>query len=251
MQKRSKRQREIVSLMRSGPSVSVAGLANELGVSDETIRRELRVLEDGGVIVREHGGARLATRVDEGPLDQRMEEHADAKRKIARAAAALIDDGAILFIDAGTTSCHIAQQLTDRRGLTVITNSFRIASALGGINDNILFLAGGQMDRDYQAFSDHTAQAYVRQFSPHIAILSVGGISLDHGLTDFHPGEAEMSRIAYATARRTLLAADASKFGQHAVHRTAALSQVDILVTDAPLSDGYARAFAGTEIIIA
>jgi DeoR family glycerol-3-phosphate regulon repressor len=85
--------------MRSGRTLSVLALANDLAVSDETIRRELRALEEQGVIIREHGGARLATQVHEGPLHQRMEENADAKLRIARAAAELIDDGAILFID--------------------------------------------------------------------------------------------------------------------------------------------------------
>lgn len=251
MQKRTQRQREIVSRLRSGRTLSVTGLANELDVSDETIRRELRALEENGVVIREHGGARLASPVLEGPLNQRMEENADAKLRIARAAAELVPDGAIVFIDSGTTSCFIARQLVERRSLTVITNSLQVASDLGGINNNRLFLAAGQMDYEYRAFSDHDAQAYVRGFTPHLAILSVGGISIDHGLTDFHPGEAAMSRIAYATSKQVLLGADSSKFGRHALQRTAALTDVDILVTDQPLADDYARAFAHAEVIVA
>jgi DeoR family glycerol-3-phosphate regulon repressor len=251
VQKRSKRQRDIVSRLRSGMTLSVAGMAADLDVSDETIRRELRTLEEAGVVVREHGGARLAAPALEGPLSQRMDENADAKIRIARAAVEKIDDGAILFIDAGTTSCFIAKQLADRRALTVITNSLQVANDLGGINDNRLFLAGGQMDYHYRAFSDHEAQAYVRLFTPHLAILSVGGISLDHGLTDFHPSEAAMSRIAYETSTRTLLGADATKFGRHALQHTAELADVDILVTDQPLSDEFAAAFAHAEVIVA
>ncbi len=220
-------------------------------MSDETIRRELRTLEDQGVVIREHGGARLATLVFEGPLNQRMEENADAKLRIARAAAALIPDGSILFIDSGTTSIFIAKQLVERRGLTVITNSLQVANDLGAINGNRLFLAGGEMDYDYRAFSDHQAQAYVRGFTPHLAILSVGAISLDRGLMDFHPGEAEMSRIAYATSKRILLGADATKFGRYALLQTAGLADVDILVTDQPLDEPYARAFAHAEVVVA
>jgi len=251
IEKRSQRQREIIARMRSGRTLSVLALAGDLAVSDETIRRELRALEEQGVIIREHGGARLATQVHEGPLHQRMEENADAKLRIARAAAELIDDGAILFIDSGTTSCFIARQLVERRSLTVITNSLQVASDLGGINNNKLFLAGGQMDYDYRAFSDHVAQDYVRGFTPHLAILSVGGISIEQGLMDFHPGEAAMSRIAYATSKRVLLAADSSKIGRYALIQTAALSDVDILVTDAPLEGDYASAFAHAEVVIA
>jgi DeoR family transcriptional regulator, glycerol-3-phosphate regulon repressor len=251
IEKRSQRQREIMSRLRSGRTVSVMSLATDLGVSDETIRRELRALEDHGAVIREHGGARMTAPVHEGPLHQRMEENADAKLRIARAAAALVEDGAIVFIDSGTTSCFIAHQLMERRSLTVITNSLRVANDLGGINNNRLFLAAGQMDYDYRAFSDHNAQEYVRGFTPHLAILSVGGISVEHGLMDFHPGEAAMSRIAYATSKRVLLGADSSKFGRHALIQTAPLSDVDILVTDKPLEGDFARAFAHAEVVIA
>lgn len=251
IEKRSRRQHEIITRLRTGRTLSVTALANDLSVSDETVRRELRMLEDQGVIIREHGGARMMTPVHEGPLHQRMEENADAKLRIARAAAELVDDGAIVFIDSGTTSCFIARQLFDRQSLTVITNSLRVASDLGGINNNRLFLAGGQMDYDYRAFSDHVAQEYVRDFTPHLAILSVGGISLERGLMDFHPGEAAMSRIAYATSKRVLLAADGSKIGRYALIQTAAMSDVDIFVTDTPLAADYAAAFAHAEVVIA
>ena len=240
-----------MSRLRTGRTESVIGLATELGVSDETIRRELRALEDQGIVIREHGGARLAGKVIEGPLSQRMEENADAKLRIARAAIDFVEDGATIFIDSGTTSCFIAKQLVERKSLTIITNSLEVASDLGGKNGNQLFLAGGQMDYDYRAFSDHEAQAYVRGFTPHLAILSVGGISLDHGLMDFHPSEAVMSRIAYATSKRVLLGVDASKFGRYALMHTADLTDVDILVTDQPLEEPFVSAFAHAEVVIA
>lgn len=249
--KRSERQREIVARLRGGMTLSVTGLAADLNVSGETIRRELRILEDQGAIIREHGGARLAAPMFEGPLMQRMEENAEAKLRIARAAADFVTDGAILFIDSGTTSCFVARQLVDRRSLTVITNSLQVANDLGSINNNRLFLAAGQMDYDYRAFSDHSAQAYVAGFTPHLAILSVGAIHLERGLMDYHPGEAAMSRIAYATSERVLLGADSSKFGRHGLMHTAALRDVDILVTEAPLDADYARAFAHAEVVIA
>lgn len=251
IQKRTERQREIVARLRGGMVQSVTGLAAELEVSDETIRRELRLLEEQGVIIREHGGARLAAQVFEGPLSQRMEENAEAKLRIARAAARFVSDGMILFIDSGTTSCFIAKQLVDRKSLTVITNSLQVASDLGGINGNRLFLAAGEMDYEYRAFSDHTAQHYVGGFTPHLSILSVGAIRVDRGLMDFHPGEAAMSRIAYATSEQVLLGADASKFGRYGLIHTAPLSSVGILVTDKRLEDDYAQAFEQAEVVVA
>jgi DeoR family glycerol-3-phosphate regulon repressor len=251
IQKRLERQRGILARLQSDGGVrSVVGLAKDLGVSDETVRRELRILEEQGSVVREHGGARLTAQVFEGPLMQRMEENAAAKQRIARAAAKFVQDGMILFIDAGTTSCFIARQLVNHRSLTVITNSLQVATELGGINGNRLFLAGGQMDYDYRAFSDHSAQEYVSGFTPHLSILSVGAIDAERGLMDFHPGEAAMSRIAYATSERVLLGADATKFGRYGLIHTAPLSSVDILVTDEPLGDEYTRAFGHAEVII-
>lgn len=252
IRKRIDRQREILELLQSGGGVqSVSSLANDLRVSDETIRRELRLLEKEGSLVREHGGARLIAQVFEGPLMQRMEKNASSKQRIARAASKLVRDGMILFIDAGTTSCFIARQLTDHRGLTIITNSLQVATDLGGINDNRLFLAAGQMDYDYRAFSDHSAQQYVAGFTPHLSILSVGAIDAKRGLMDFHPGEAAMSRIAYATSERVLLCADASKFGRYGLIHTAPLSGVDILVTDEPLDEEYTEAFQHAEVVVA
>ena len=93
-------------------------LAQDLNVSDETIRRELRVLEREGAIIREHGGARLASPASEGPLNKRMQENAEAKSRIARAAVDFVPDGAIVFIDSGTTSCFIAKQLVERQSHT-------------------------------------------------------------------------------------------------------------------------------------
>ena len=180
-----------------------------------------------------------------------MQENAEAKSRIARAAVNFVPDGAIVFIDSGTTSCFIAKQLVERRSLTVITNSLRVASDLGGINDNRLFLAAGQMDYEYQSFSDHHAQQYVSGFTPHLAILSVGAIDLRNGLMDFHPGEAAMSRIAYATSQRVLLGADSSKFGRFGLMHTAALSEVDVLITEKPLDEDFAHAFSHATVVIA
>jgi DeoR family glycerol-3-phosphate regulon repressor len=251
MLRRHDRQQEIIAKLRAAGRLSVIGLAEELGVSDETIRRELRVLEEEGQVVRAHGTVRLTAPSLEEPLDQRMQENADAKRRIARAAIAFVSDGDILFIDSGTTSCYIAKALRNHRALTVITNSLAVAADLGGINDNRLFLAAGEMDYDYRAFSDRTAQDYVSRFTPHLAILSVGAISVEQGLMDFHPGEATMSRIAYSTAQRVLLGADSSKFNRTGLLRTAPVSDVNILVTDEALSEDFASAFAHAAVVIA
>ncbi len=251
MLRRHDRQQSIINKLRAEGTLSIAGLAQEYGVSDETIRRELKVLEEEGTVVRLHGGVRLAPQRLEGPLEMRKQQNAEAKIRIAAAAATFVANGDIIFIDAGTTSCYVAQALARHHALTVVTNSLEVATQLGGINGNKLFLAGGQMDYDYLAFSDSYARDYVGGFTPHLAILSVGAISLDQGLMDFHPGEAAISKIAYATAQRVLLGVDASKFGRYGLVRTAALKEVDILVTDEAVDGAYRQAFEAAQIVVA
>jgi DeoR family glycerol-3-phosphate regulon repressor len=126
-----------------------------------------------------------------------------------------------------------------------------VAETLGGRNGNVLFLAGGELDYDYKAFSDHVAQTYIAQFTPHLAILTVGGVHPDHGLMDRHAREAVMSRIVYERADRVLLVADHTKFGRLGLIRTASPEEVDILVTDQPLDDAYAQAFRRATVVIA
>lgn len=252
MLRREDRQREILRRLKPGENHAIGRLAQDLVVSEETIRRELRVLAARGAVVWTHGAVQLAVASSEGPLDRRMQENVAEKNRIAAAAAEFVRDGDTLFIDAGTTACFVARQLaTSRQGLKVITNSLAVAEALGGRNGNTLFLAGGELDYDYKAFSDHVAQAYIAQFTPHLAILTVGGVHPDHGLMDRHAREAVMSRIVYERADRVLLAADHTKFGRLGLIRTASPEEVDILVTDQPLDDAYAQAFRRATVVIA
>ncbi len=181
-----------------------------------------------------------------------MEEKAPEKARIAAAAVEFVRDGDTLFIDAGTTACFAARALAGVRcELKVITNSLVVAQTLGGRDGNTLFLAGGELDYDYKAFSDHVAQAYVAQFTPHLAILTVGGIHADHGLTDRHAREAAISRIVYQRADRVLLAVDHSKFGRLGLIRTASPEEVDILVTDEPLGEPFSELFRRATVVIA
>lgn len=252
MLKRQDRQREILRKLKPGESLAIGRLAQDLEVSEETVRRELRVLEARGAVVWTHGAVQLAAVSSEGPHDRRMQENLTEKTRIAAAAVAFVRDGDTLFIDAGTTACYVARALAGvRRELKVITNSLVVAQTLGGRDGNSLFLAGGELDYDYKAFSDHVAQAYVAQFTPHLAILTVGGIHVDHGLADRHAREAAMSRIIYERADRVLLAADHTKFGRLGLIRTASPEEVDILVTDKPLDEPFAEVFRRATVVIA
>ncbi|MGN7161643.1 DeoR/GlpR family DNA-binding transcription regulator [Sphingomonas sp. SAFR-052] len=251
MMKRRDRRQDILDLLRQGEAMGIHDLANILAVSDETVRRELRLLEADGLIERIHGGARLAKSVEEGPFEARLHRNAAAKQRIAAAVALVVDDGESLYLDASSTAFHIAQALKGKRDLTVVTNALGVAAELGGCNGNRLYLAGGELDDRYRAFFDATARAYLAQFRPGMAIVSTESVDIRAGFTDYHIGEGELCRQMIGQSRRVTMAVDASKFDRASVVAVAGFGEVDRIVTDRACDAGYAAATAGVEWIVA
>ncbi len=251
MMKRRDRRQDILDLLVQGEAMGIHGLAEVLAVSDETVRRELRLLEADGLIERIHGGARLAKSVEEGPFEARLHRNAGAKQRIAAAVAGGIEDGESLYLDASSTAFHVAQALKAKRDLTVVTNALGVAAELGGRNGNRLYLAGGELDDRYRAFFDATARAYLAQFRPGIAIVSTESVSPEAGFTDYHVGEGELCRQMIGQSRRVTMAVDASKFDRASVVAVASFAEVDRIVTDRAIDDGYAAATAGIEWVAA
>lgn len=251
MMKRRDRRQDILDLLRQGEAMGIHDLANILAVSDETVRRELRLLEADGLIERIHGGARLAKSVEEGPFEARLHRNAAAKQRIAAAVALVVDDGESLYLDASSTAFHIAQALKGKRDLTIVTNALGVAAELGGRNGNRLYLAGGELDDRYRAFFDATARAYLAQFRPGMAIVSTESVDIRAGFTDYHIGEGELCRQMIGQSRRVTMAVDASKFDRASVVAVAGFAEVDRIVTDRACDAGYAAVTGGVEWIVA
>lgn len=246
--KRAARQEEILRRVQQDGSVRVRALSESLGVSQETIRRELRALETGGGILKRHGVVGLA-RLEEGPFETRMNEHEETKRAIGVAAAALVDPEAAIFIDGGTTSFFVARALSRVAGLTVLTNALPVALEFVRAGRSTVHLCGGSVDNDYHAAYDRVAQDAMDRYVTDLAVLSIAAIDLEHGLMDVHPGEAAIARLAIRHARRVMLVADSSKYGRRAFAKVGKIGDVDLLVTDEGLPSVYADAFAGATII--
>ncbi|KQM64079.1 MULTISPECIES: DeoR/GlpR family DNA-binding transcription regulator [unclassified Sphingomonas] len=251
MMKRRDRRQEILDLLGQGEPLGIHMLADTLAVSDETVRRELRLLEADGLIERIHGGARLSKSVEEGPFEARLHRNAAAKQRIAAAVAQTVADGESLYLDASSTAFHIAQALKGKRDLTIVTNALGVAAELGGRHGNRLYLAGGELDERYRAFFDATARAYLAQFRPGVAIVSTESVSPDAGFTDYHVGEGELCRQMIAQSRRVTMAVDASKFDRASIVAVAAFADIDRIVTDRAIDPTYAVAGAGVEWIAA
>lgn len=233
----TRRQSEILKTVQNRGSCSINELAVSIGVSDETIRRNLKPLSDRGLVLRVHGGVTLPDALLEAPFQKRIQENAEAKKQIAKAVADEIQDGDTLILDCGSTTTFVARALRAHKNLLVVTNSAEIARTLAINESNRVFMAGGELRPDDTASFGASAQEFVRQFKVKHAIITVGGITRDGGLMVFHPEEAEFSRLITNCAENVIVAADHSKFHGQGLVRVCDLSTIDMLVTDKPVSE--------------
>lgn len=240
----SKRQSEILTLLDGRGLLSVSEVAQVLGVSAETARRDIRALVDAGAAVRSHGAVGLAGQTGEAPFDRRMRENASAKRAIARAVAAGIMDGASVMLDTGTTTSFVARALLHHRRLTVVTNSSDIARTLATVNGNRVFMAGGELRGDSGAALGRSALDFISGFAVDHAVISAGAVDAG-GVMDYDLHEAEFAQAVLACGARRIVATDATKFQRRGFIRVAPLGQVDLLVTDMPPPADLERALEG------
>lgn len=243
----------ILDRLHSAGSATISALAAELNVSGETIRRHVRPLVDDGLLIRSHGGVELAEGAREPPFARRMVDRAQAKRKIAAAAAGFVPDGATLMIDAGSTTAYVAEVLALRRELTVVTNSVEIARRMVGRNGHRVHIAGGEIRPDLAAVVGPEALAFIGRFRADLTILSVGAIDEEGGYLDFHPDETRVARAMLDASRSAMAVADAGKFAAHAGAPICGFEAVARLVTDAPPPPEIAAllAAAGADLVIA
>ena len=229
----TKRHQEIVRLLEAGGMMAISALAERLDVSLETIRRDVRPLEDNGLVVRTHGAVGLAGQLGEAPFHKRMREQADAKRAIARKLAATIRDGDAVMLDTGTTTSFLARELVRHRRLTIITNSSDIARTLATQNGNRVYMAGGELRPDSGAAFGKSALDFIAQFSVAHAVISAGAVGTT-GIMDFDLDEAEFARMVLSCGERRIVATDHTKFGRRGLITVCAFADVTELVTDQP-----------------
>jgi len=243
----------ILTLLEEHRSCSIADLAERFAVSEETIRRDVRQLEEAGRAYKVHGGVRLPDNQLETPYRLRVNEQAEAKRAIGRRCAAMVEEGMTILIDSGTTSLWLARALSHHRGLTIVTNSLEVAQEVLGRNNNRLLFAGGAVNVDYRAAFGPEAIAFSRGFAPDLAILSIGAIEARRGFLDFEPDEAAYKRALMDRARRVVMLADAAKFEREGSVHVAGFTDVHDLVADVPPPAGIAAALAaaGTRLHLA
>ncbi len=249
----TRRQAEILKAVRVRGSCAIADLAEELRVSEETIRRDVRPLASEGMLLRIHGRVISPERFRETPFRNRMREAQAEKQRIAARAAALVNDGDSLIIDTGTTTSFVARALTEHSNLVVVTNSVDVAHTLATRNGNQVYMAGGRLRGDDGASLGAAAVRFVEQFSARHAILSMKGIDAELGLMDSYLSEAEFSRAVIRRSECVTVVADHSKFGVRGFVTVCGFESVHTLVTSAapPEPFGAVLSAAGVEVALA
>ena len=228
------RQINLLDTVRARGSVTVEQLADMLGVTLQTVRRDVQRLADDGLLARFHGGVRVPSSTTEN-LGHRLREslNADGKARIARAVAAQVPNDCSLILNIGTTTEAIAKALLRHTGLRVITNNLHVANILADNPDCEVIVAGGAVRARDRAIVGEATMDFIRQFKVDIALIGCSGIEADGTVRDFDLREVKVAQTIVAQAREVWLAADASKFNRPAMVQLAELAQIDRLFTDA------------------
>lgn len=212
-------------------SVDVGQLAASLGVSGATIRRDLQSLSASHLLLRTHGGAVVGDVGQELSVGIKATRNQAEKRRIGRAAASLVEDGAVVGLTGGSTATELARALADRRGITVVTNAINIAAELATRPQITLVVIGGVARPSYEMVGP-AAEMMLDNYHLDIAFIGVDGLSAQEGCTTYHEMEAQTDRNFLERSRRSVVIADSSKIGRVTFARIVALTRIDDIITD-------------------
>ena len=243
------RQALLLEDVRAHGSVSVEALAERYRVTLQTVRRDVKLLADAGLLARFHGGVRVPSSTTENiAYRQRQHIQREAKQRIARAVAAAVPPGCSLVINIGTTTEAIAHQLLHHKGLRVITNNLNVAAILSDNPDCEVIVAGGLVrSRDRGIIGEATVE-FIRQFRVDIGLIGISGIEADGSLRDFDYREVTVARAIIEQSRQVWLAADHSKFNRPAMVELAHLNQIDTLITDRAPPEAFTSLLAEANV---
>jgi DeoR family galactitol utilization operon repressor len=243
----NERERIILNKLSSDGSVTVTAMARELGLSEVTIRGDLKGLEDRGWLNRTRGGAAPALHRD---IMERQQTRQEAKNAIARAAAELVRDGDVIMIEAGTTIALAAKYLQGKRDVHIVTNSTLVFS-YARLNPNLqITMTGGEFRRPTESLVGPIALDTIKRLNVRLAFVGTDGFSLDRGITTHLVEGAEIVKAMKARAEMTVLLADSSKFGKAGFIGVLPLSEMDLIITDSGLNDASAAELAAAGINI-
>ncbi len=247
------RHRQLLDHIRQHGDTSVEELAQVLDVTAQTIRRDIRELEDEGLLARYHGGVGILSTVKNIDYDQRRVLNIDAKQRIGKLAADRIEHGRSLIINIGTTTEEVSKALLQHKKIRVVTNNLNVASILSNNEEAEVIVAGGLVRKRDRGIVGEATIDFMRQFKVDIGIIGVSGIEDDGTLLEYDYREVRVTQSIIEQSREVWLVADHSKFGRHALVRLGNVTQIDKFFTDAPVPQTALEAFekAGVEVLVA
>ncbi|MCS4535247.1 DeoR/GlpR family DNA-binding transcription regulator [Corynebacterium sp. HS2168-gen11] len=253
------RRRQIASLTAIEGRVNVTELAARFDVTAETIRRDLAVLDREGVVHRVHGGAvaNQTFQTTEYPLDARARSASTAKNSIAQAALAFLpDQQGGMFLDAGTTTAALAELISlqpTAKHWSIVTNSLSIALTLANANLDEVQLLGGSVRGITQAVVGAPALRTLALMRADVAFIGTNALTLDHGLSTADSQEAAIKSAMITNAQKVVVLCDSTKMGTDYLVSFGAISDIDVIVTDANVPDSFVKALRdrNIEVVIA
>ncbi|WP_437889909.1 DeoR/GlpR family DNA-binding transcription regulator [Phytobacter sp. V91] len=251
------RRNKIVDMVNTQGSVSVIELSNTFAISEVTIRADLRLLEEKGLVTRFHGGAAkpgismMDSENQEVGLEERYKLASDPKKRIAQAAAAMIEEGMTVILDSGSTTMLIAEALAKKANITVITNNLPAAFALSENKDITLVVCGGTVRHKTHSMHGTIAERSLQGISADLMFVGADGIDTTNGITTFNEGYS-ISSVMAAAAHKVVAVLDASKFNRRGFNQVLPMDKIDCVITDEGISekDKSALGKMGKEVII-
>jgi DeoR/GlpR family transcriptional regulator of sugar metabolism len=241
-----------MELLSKTGHVAVADLSERFAVSQTTVRSDLDLLEEQGMLTRTHGGA-LAIKSDlELSFDVRRRLHAEEKTRIGAAAADMIENGEAIILDASTTALAVARRAKKRRELTVLTNGIFIALELLESPSITVLMPGGFVRRDSASMVDSEAHDFIEDYNFQRGFFGAKGLTLEEGLTDVDSDEVAIKRDLVARSKEVVAIVDSSKWGHVGFASFASLDQLDCVITDDGAPSDVVRALqeAGVRVIV-
>lgn len=248
------RRMKILEWLQEEGSARVRDLSGAFGVSEATIRQDLERLDTEGYITREHGGAYLKS-VPQQVQSMSLQHVAnmDKKKKIGRAAAALVSDGETIIIDSGSTTTEVANNLTSRQGLNVITNAINIALTLGALPSMTVHMSGGQFKAPTLSLSGEKSGDFFSGIFAEKLFLATAAVSFEAGLTYPSMADLYVKRAMIKAASQVYLVADSTKIGRTSFSSLGSIDLIHGFITDDGITDTDRASFEarGIKVIVA
>jgi len=236
----AERHKYILDKLNQAGFVSVADLAKEMDVTMVTIRKDLRILEDKGLLYRSHGSATpVSPYVNDRSVNEKKLVRVEEKMKIAQVAVQFVEDEEAIIIGSGTTVVSFASAIPKNKKLTVLTAAMNVTLALIDAPDIEIVQLGGVVRKSSSSVVGHFAEEMMTHFACSKLFLSADGISLDYGLTTSHMMEAHLNRQMINSVQKSIVLVDSSKFGKKGFGKICNLEDIDVVITDSGIPGIY------------